>query len=155
MKIVLLKDVPKLGRRYDTKDVLDYGCGKGGLAKLLDFPIKEYDPAIPEKSAPPDFADIVICASVLEHVEPECLDDVVQDLRRCMRRAGLIIVPHNPAIDFLPDGRNAHRTIESLEWWREKLGNWFVLQSAVRYGSLTSNEPGKVMIGSRTYFIVT
>jgi hypothetical protein len=33
-----------------TTSILDYGCGKGYLAKALPFPIWEYDPAIPEKA---------------------------------------------------------------------------------------------------------
>jgi hypothetical protein len=42
--------VKKLREQCACASVLDYGCGKGYLAKALDFPIWEYDPAIPEKS---------------------------------------------------------------------------------------------------------
>ena len=92
-----------------TQDILDYGCGQSRMKQLLGWPIKEYDPCVPGKTDPPEPAEIVFCSSVLEHVEPHCLDAVLQDLRRCVKRCGFFIVPHNPALDNLPDGRKIGR----------------------------------------------
>ncbi len=146
--------VADIAAALQTKDVLDYGCGKGGMGELLGFSIKEYDPAIPEKSAIPEPADIVVCASVLEHVEPEFLDAVLSDLRRCVLRCGFFVVPHNPAVDFLPDGRNAHRTVKSHDWWKKKIGEQFYVHSVAHLDALTVNHEHSMMIGSRTYLIV-
>ncbi len=49
----------EFSRMANTRDILDYGCGKGLLAKNLDFPIWEYDPAIELKRTPPRPADLV------------------------------------------------------------------------------------------------
>ena len=83
--------VHDLIRATGSGDILDYGCGKGSLQELLNFPIKQYDPGIPGKDASPEPADIVVCASVLEHVEPDHVDDVLADLRRCTKKVGLFI----------------------------------------------------------------
>lgn len=147
--------VRQLSDSLGTRDVLDYGCGKGNLKILLGWPIEEYDPGIEEKSAPPEPADIVICASVLEHVETDCMDSVIADLRRCTRKAGLFVVPHNPAVDVLPDGSNAHRTVRHHNWWKQKIGEQFEIRSSAQMSSITSNDPHAMMIGSRTYFLVT
>lgn len=105
--------------------VLDYGCGRCTLEKALGFYINKYDPCVPEFSARPDPADFVACTDVLEHIEPECLDDVLDDLQRVTRRAGYFVIATRPAAKTLPDGRNAHLIIESPEWWLPKLWNRF------------------------------
>src|ERR1051325_7782001 len=54
-------------RELSGSSVLDYGCGQGHLAHLLDgYQVEEYDPAIPGKDEEPAKADIVVCADVLE-----------------------------------------------------------------------------------------
>ena len=94
----------KLSESMETKSILDYGCGKGLLAKSLPFPIWEYDPAIPGKDSPPRPADLVVCTDVLEHVEPELLDNVLQDIARCTVKTAYLIVATFPAQKTLPDG---------------------------------------------------
>ncbi len=70
--------------RLGVTNLLDYGAGKGNLAKNLkvDHPmrIQMYDPAIPEWSDPPEPSELVCCVEVLEHIEPDCLDSVLDDL---------------------------------------------------------------------------
>lgn len=101
--------VRSLVRRHRLADVLDYGCGKQTLAKALpDLEIKGYDPAFEELSAPPAPADLVICGDVLEHVEPQHLDAVFDDIARCTRRFAFLVVATRPAQKALADGRNAH-----------------------------------------------
>lgn len=102
------------------KDILDYGCGKGRLGTN-----KKYDPAISEFSREPCPADLVVCTDVLEHVEPECLDDVLKHIRSKMLKAGYFTVGCSPAAKKLSDGRNAHLIIRPPEWWIEKLSKNF------------------------------
>lgn len=120
------------GQRYATevlricalagsKDVLDYGCGQRTLEKALGFEIRNYDPCIPGLDAPPKRADIVVCTDVLEHIELDCLDDVLDDLRRVTGKIGYFVVATRPAKKTLPDGRNAHLIQERLSWWLPKL----------------------------------
>lgn len=104
-----------------SRDVLDYGCGQRTLERDLGFPISNYDPCIPGLDAPPQPADVVACTDVLEHIEPECLDEVLDDLKRVTRKIGFFVIATRPAKKVLPDGRNAHLIQESLAWWLPKL----------------------------------
>lgn len=116
-------------KNMNTKDVLDYGCGKTTLQKGLPFPIQNYDPCIPEYSRPPTPADIVVCTDVLEHIEPECLKEVMDDLRRLTKKLLFINVACRPAAKVLPDGRNAHLLQETPNWWLSWLLPRFELHS--------------------------
>jgi hypothetical protein len=102
--------------------VLDYGCGKKTLQEALGFEIANYDPAVPGLDAPPDPADVVACTDVLEHIEPECLDEVLRDLNRCTKEVILLVVATRPAKKTLADGRNAHLIQRPINWWLEQIG---------------------------------
>jgi hypothetical protein len=107
--------------RNGTTDVLDYGCGKGEMHLGLPFGVQNYDPAIKKYANAPTPADIVVCTDVLEHVEPECLDDVLADIKRCIKILALLGIPTGKARKTLPDGRNAHLNQHPVTWWDEKL----------------------------------
>lgn len=112
--------VAALADAVKAKEILDYGCGKQTLAAALaDRQVLGYDPAVPALSKSPAPADVVVCTDVLEHVEPNCIDDVLDDLCRVTARVALITVATRPAIKTLADGRNAHLTVQPFTWWRE------------------------------------
>lgn len=112
--------VADLADRVGASEILDYGCGKQTLAAALPGRrVIGYDPAIAALSALPEAADVVVCTDVLEHVEPEFIDDVLDDLCRVTRKAALITVATRPAVKTLADGRNAHLTVQPFGWWRE------------------------------------
>lgn len=119
----------QLAAMANTIDILDYGCGKGEFGKNYPWPIKEYDPGITGKEAGNVPAEFVICHDVLEHIEPEYLDNVLQDLHRCTLRVGYFAIGCSPAEAILPDGRNAHLIIKPASWWKEKLNKYFHLLS--------------------------
>ena len=118
------KPVRALMDKHGLKTLLDYGCGKGSLIALFPGAVG-YDPAIPELSALPIGPfDLVTCTDVLEHIEPECLDAVLDHI------AGLgqwvyLLASTKPAKKFLPDGRNAHLIVESPQWWEATLSRYF------------------------------
>jgi len=142
----------KIAEAMGTRDILDYGCGKGRLAQLMPWPIKEYDPAIPEKSSRPDPADIVICRDVLEHVEPECLEDVLADLARCVKRLGLFSISTRPSTKFLADGRNAHLIQKPWNWWKDKLQKYFTIDGASEISGI-SQAGYQLFIGGSTIYV--
>lgn len=125
--------------RGKCKSVLDYGCGKGGLKKALPAAdVREYDPAISGKDALPEPADLILCADVLEHVEPEHLGSVLDHIHGLARKFVMLSPSTLPAEKTLPDGRNAHLIIENTSWWREHFIKRFEpLQEDTRGGNYT------------------
>lgn len=119
------EDVKRLVKSIGSHSVLDYGCGKGTLAQSLPFPIWEYDPAIPGKDMPPRKADIVVCTDVLEHIEPECIGPVLEDLARVVQKIGYFVIHTGASIKTLPDGRNAHILQQPSDWWADILSKFF------------------------------
>lgn len=91
-----------------------------------------YDPGIEELDLKPEPRDMVVCTDVLEHIEPDCVDNVLDDLKRVTKKIAFIDVCTVEAIQKLPDGRNAHLIIEPMEWWLPKLMERFTLQSMAR-----------------------
>jgi hypothetical protein len=108
---------------WGRKSILDYGAGRCTLAVALGpaYDVTNYDPALPELNVPPEPHDVVVCTDVLEHVEPECLDDVLKDLLRLTREHLFVSIAMKPSSAILADGRNAHLIIENKEWWKAKL----------------------------------
>ncbi len=113
-----------------AKTLLDYGCGsKRSLASVLNCDVlyQGYDPAVEAFSKDPDPADLVVCIDVLEHIEPDCLDAVLDHLHsKCLHMAFLTIHT-GPAVKTLSDGRNAHLIQESEAFWLPKLCQRFRL----------------------------
>jgi uncharacterized Rossmann fold enzyme len=128
--------VIQLAEKLNTHSILDYGCGKGYLAKAIPFPIWEYDPAIPEKAASPRPADLVVCTDVLEHIEPECIDYVLADLQRCTKQLGFFVIHTGPSLKTLPDGRNAHILQREKDWWKTRLSTFFRVAKVFDVGPL-------------------
>jgi hypothetical protein len=123
--------VEQLRDECGAQTVLDYGSGKGTLAQALGHPgwLSEYDPAVPGKDQRPTPADLVVCTDVLEHIEPELLDNVLKDLRKLAAKAVFVVIATRPSSKTLADGRNAHLIVESPEWWRDKLESLFFIAS--------------------------
>lgn len=118
----------KLIADIEPSELLDYGCGKQALKDALGIVegYVPYDPAIPGIDAPPVPTDLVVCTDVLEHVEPEMLDAVLDDLQR-VTRIGFFAVHTGAALNHLPDGRNAHLIQEPARWWLPKILDRFEL----------------------------
>lgn len=126
------RQINHLAIQLDARSILDYGCGQGTLAKALPpgrFSVFEYDPAIEGKQEKPLRTDVVVCGDVLEHIEPDCLFAVLDDLRNIARQAVFLVVATRPAKKHLADGRNAHLIIEPAIWWLPKImDRWRVVQ---------------------------
>jgi hypothetical protein len=107
---------------FKADSVIDYGCGKGDLVRFLrknGVKVRGYDPGHPdytEKPAEP--AALVACTDVLEHIESDCLADVLAELK-AMSTAGLylVIALRPDSSKLLPDGTNPHKIVQSLDDW--------------------------------------
>jgi hypothetical protein len=119
--------VAKVMASMDAGELLDYGAGKGRLGTALAEQLKRpltvhhYDPAIPEWAAVPAPCRFVACIDVLEHIEPERLGNVLDDLQRVTAGIGVFTVHTGPAVKVLADGRNAHLIQRPVEWWLPQL----------------------------------
>lgn len=116
-----------------VEQLLDYGCGKGKLEKHLnvDHPLiyRGYDPGVEAYSAAPEPAEMVVCVDMLEHVEPDCLEAVIEELHRLTKKLIFVTVHTGAAKRILPDGRNAHLIQKPKEWWLPLLSRWFDLEA--------------------------
>lgn len=128
--------IMQLVDEHNPQTVLDYGAGKGHIGEFLfkhgfkgDY--RPYDPAIPYWSSEPQPAELVCCIDVLEHIEPELLDAVLDDLRRVTVCRGVFTIHHRKAQKTLPDGRNAHLTVQPPEWWAKRLAERFRIVDSV------------------------
>lgn len=137
-------EVRHFAQKLKTSDLLDYGCGRGTLKDQLaefHFAVHEYDPGIPGKDAAPAPAGLVVCLDVLEHVEPEFIDDVIRDLDRLGNRGVIAVIALYRGGRCLPDGRPCHLIVEPEEWWKEKISRLWAGRGQITFE--TRRVPGR------------
>ena len=130
------EQVSRLLTKLNARSLLDYGCGsRRSLLETLNLPpgavYEGYDPCVPEYSADPLPADLVVCIDVLEHIEPELLDNVLDHLASLCDPYGFFSIHLGPAAKTLPDGRNAHLIQQPPAWWRLRLEPRFKVLQAI------------------------
>jgi 2-polyprenyl-3-methyl-5-hydroxy-6-metoxy-1,4-benzoquinol methylase len=143
------------------KSILDFGCGKGRLINKIkeifpDIDVSGYDPANPEFNESLDNKkfDMIISSDVLEHVEPEFINETLQYLKT-RSRYFYHLIACSPAKLILPDGRNAHLIIENQLWWRSKFSNHnykIVKEDWQEFEKIPKGTKHKMLV--RKYFII-
>lgn len=118
--------------QLQSHEILDYGCGKQTLQKAIPYPITNYDPCIAGCDDDPVPHDFVVCTDVLEHIEPDLVDNVLDHIASLTKKLCFLTVATRPAVKFLPDGRNAHLIQEGPAWWLHKIVDRFDVQSYQR-----------------------
>ena len=140
--ISLLKeaqDIKALIQLTESRNILDYGSGKGlqYRPQRISFPGVEgewdsvaeywdvdnvtcYDPAFaPFSEFPTGTFDGVISTDVLEHCAETDLPWILDELFGLAQRFVYLSVAGHPARKRLPNGENAHCTVQPLHWWRD------------------------------------
>lgn len=126
-KVKKLGKFPDYMKKWQPKSLIDYGCGKGMILKYLTDTYKDckcigYDPGVEAyKKIPKDAVDCVFSNDVLEHIEPNYLEQVLAHIDQLSTKYIWLRIDSNPARKFLPDGRNAHLIQEKEPWWRDKI----------------------------------
>ena len=119
----------QLLKHKDKVSILDYGCGKGKFKDVLPpvtgLTLYQYDPCVKEYSERPEPADILMCVDVLEHVEPDFLNDVLLDLANLTKTICYVCVATLPANKYYSDGQNCHLIVENSDWWSPKIRKYF------------------------------
>lgn len=126
--------VTQIINRLKVEHLLDYGCGSllnlyKHIKPTHKLTYQAYDPGTAEYADPPVPAQMVACIDVLEHIEPEFLESVLDDLARLTEVVLFCTVHTGPAVKVLSDGRNAHLTQEPMEWWLPKIWRRFDLHT--------------------------
>ena len=122
-------------RATQARTLLDYGCGsRQSLRPALLVPVdyRGYDPAVAEYASDPEPADCVACIDVLEHIEPEMIDQVLDHIRSKTLKRALFSVHLGPAGKTLSDGRNAHLIQRPPAWWLPQIMQRWELLTYVR-----------------------
>ena len=132
-----LNKVVQLKRQYECETILDYGCGSGTLGNKLDG-VQNYDPGVPEFDIVPEPADLVVCTDVLEHIEPDLLDNVLKHLHILTNKCAFFsIATRYDSSKLLPDGTNPHKIVQPVAWWAKILTDYFTVeQSKMRIGEV-------------------
>lgn len=122
--------------RLGVTDLLDYGAGKCRLFESIKpdhkMRLQAYDPGVLRLSGAPDPAEMVTCIDVLEHIEPELLDNVLDNIKALAKSFVFLTIHTGPAVKVLSDGRNAHLIQEDAEWWLPKIMDRWSLQTFQR-----------------------
>ena len=103
--------------------ILDYGCGSGNLGEAVNSIFKiaditNYDPFIEKYLKEPEGKfDIVTCFDVMEHVEIQYVPNTIKYIADKAKYVIVFCICCVDAKKTLPDGRNAHITQKSPQWW--------------------------------------
>ena len=112
-----------------AETILDYGCGNQDLAKAMaPQRVSGFDPGISGKDGMPKPCDLVVCADVLEHIEPEKLEAVIRHLHCITGKGVYAVIATRPARETLPDNRNAHLIVRDASWWTDELAKTFTVE---------------------------
>jgi len=116
-----------IAQKCHCKTALDYGCGRGWLSRELTkkgLPCDGYDPYSGFTDIKSQY-DMVISTDVLEHLTLDELIEAAEHIKSLKPKVMFHSVFHKKAKLILPDGTNAHKTIENPEWWKNKLNELF------------------------------
>lgn len=133
-----LAHIKQLIDQSQARTVLDYGSGKGtqydprpvtaedgaeydGVVDYLGVDeVTCFDPAYaPFSRLPTGSFDAVISTDVLEHCPEEDIGWIVEEMFGYAEKFVFAVIACYPASKRLPNGENAHCTIQPPEWWAE------------------------------------
>jgi len=127
-------------RLIKPQTILDYGAGQSTLLEQIakHTPTRDrFDPAIPAISSIPRTSyDVVVSVDVLEHLDVAEIDAVLADIKRLTNKA-ILVADTRKASLVLPNGENAHATIQPPAWWLQKIRS--VFPDAIQIASAESN----------------
>lgn len=133
-----LKRIARLVVETGAKTILDYGAGKASLYEPYpgeplesryrshpDWPgvkVICYDPGYEPFATPcTDRCDGVISTDVLEHISAGDVGWILDEIFQASKNFVYVVAACYPARKFLPDGQNAHCTLEPPAWWESQM----------------------------------
>lgn len=113
---------------HKPQSILDFGCGKGSLERLItkqypNISVDSYDPAIEERRTIPNSSyDMIISTDVLEHLFEDEIEGIFKEMLHLKPKTMYHIICHRSAHQILEDGTNAHKCVQTPEWWSDAIG---------------------------------
>lgn len=128
-----IPNLSTLIRDSNIQTALDYGCGKAELHELYHLKnlwgldkLDKYDPGVKQwNKIPTSSYDLVFCIDVMEHLEENDIDLFLSHIHSLTNKVAFFSISTRPAAKKLPDGSNAHKTIQPAHWWRKKIDSIF------------------------------
>ena len=124
-----------LVQSFKPRFVVDFGCGRNlfiqHLRKLgidglgVDFAFPEADIVAPMHRVPlsADIAEVVTAFDTLEHLLPEEVDEVLDEMRRIAVPGGRFVFSIcTRESKTKVNGEGLHPTVRSRAWWLERIG---------------------------------
>lgn len=128
--------------------ILDYGCGKGGLVEALNQNISVagkaygYDPAVEEfAQKPAQTFDLITSIDVLEHIGREHISNTLYEINRLNSGFFFFCIDLLPASKITSDRRNVHFLIAPSDWWIQQIKSHFKAVTAIEVGQMPDNTP--------------
>tara|TARA_R110000851_G_scaffold78207_2_gene172493 strand:+ start:5786 stop:6382 length:597 start_codon:yes stop_codon:yes gene_type:complete len=128
-----------------VKTILDVGCGSGAFcldmvtifeathaygidvaSVSLDLVPKNhpdltfFDGSATKLPLQDDAVEWVASFDVLEHIQPEDVDQVLDEITRVSTKGLLLTISHRLSNEIV-NGENLHATVQPLSWWQAKL----------------------------------
>ena len=130
------------------RNILDHGCGKGGLVSVLnenDLVLGQaygYDPAVKEfERNPRKFYDLVISIDVFEHIGRDYISSTIAEIKKINTGFFFFCIDLLPANKKTHDGRNAHFLIAPSDWWTQQIKSHFKIVTAIEVGQMPDMTP--------------
>ncbi len=125
----------RLVQGFKPRFIVDFGCGRNlfiqhlrrlGIDGLgIDFAFPEADVVAPMHRVPisAGIADVVTSFDALEHLLPEEVDEVLDEMRRVAVPCGRFVFSVcTHASKTRVDGEGLHPTVRPRSWWLDRIG---------------------------------
>lgn len=133
-----VRPVEGLIKQHGAASILDFGAGKGALYQdhpdhpkgsrfktMANWPgvtVTCFDPGYPAFAEPPSgHHDGVISTDVVEHIAADDIPWILDDIFSHARHFVYVVAACFPAKKTLPNGENAHVTIQPPAWWKSQM----------------------------------
>lgn len=124
-----MEDLLPFCDQLGIETILDYGSGRESLLHHMyqadpNIRVSCYDPGVVGRTGLPKPVDLVNCADVLEHVEPDKLFNVLDHIYTLSMRGAYLVIALRQAKAKMVDGSDAHLIVKDADWWLDQLKRW-------------------------------
>lgn len=131
--LLYIENVSELIRVHGIKSVWDYGCGINyimvrGIKKMFpEISVSGYDPVFKENTKfthnyiTDEPVDMIVSTDCLEHLWENELETCFGYWKKKNPKYIFVSTFNKIAIKNLPNGTNAHKIVQPVDWWKNTL----------------------------------